>query len=386
MQGHTLKSVSSTTPAAMISRGVSADSSRTSIGQATSRPKLLMEGTALYPRLIRLAHAPGAPLLLSVITFDGPRGSGILFESRDDGATFTRVGEVGDSDTFGGQGLCCATLYELPCAVGELATGTLLWAASVGGDAGPQRRMSIRIWASHDTGRQWEPLATTTTAPNAGGLWEPEFAVSPDGELVLWFCDETASQRYSQRIVHQRSKDGRRWTAPVDTIALENTTARPGMPNVRPLPDGGWIMSYEVCGPDQLCRIYTRTFSDPRDTGPTTSLGSVVRAVDGTEPRHTPTLLIDDDGSILLGSQMLYQASDGAISRWNGTMALRHQASAAVDLWEVEPVPVTVENPWDNYCPNYSPSFARSRNGHLVHVTTRPSDSGPCQAWFGSHG
>src|SRR5690625_7950910 len=73
----------------------------------------------------------------------------------------------------------------------SLPEGTLLWSASVGQDEGEDRRMSIRIWASTDVGRSWERIAITAVAENEGGLWEPEVAVADDGELVLWFCDET---------------------------------------------------------------------------------------------------------------------------------------------------------------------------------------------------
>ncbi|WP_087486204.1 sialidase family protein [Brachybacterium massiliense] len=351
-------------------------------------PQLLMESTGIYPRVIRLAHQGQADdrLLASVVSFDGPSGFGAIWESTDGGETFSRVGTVSDEATAGGEGICCATLFELPRDVGELTAGTLLWSASVGADA-PQRRMSTRIWASTDLGRSWQRLSIPAVAENEGGLWEPEFAVTDDGTLVLWFCDETDGERHSQKIVQQTSRDGITWTAPEPVIELEDPSARPGMPNVRRLPTGRWAMSYEICGPHDLCRIHMRTSDDPRSWGSPTSRDPVIRAADGTEPRHTPTLLVDADGSVLLGAQMHYTAQ-GELSAGNGQVALRaHDSSLEGDIrWVTEPVPVPVEDPWDHYCPNYSPTFTRTHTGYLLEITSAPTDEGACRPWYGSLG
>ncbi|MFE5774400.1 sialidase family protein [Brachybacterium sp. NPDC056505] len=359
-------------------------------GAADQAPRLLQDGIGLYPRAIRLAHQGEADdrLLASVVTFegaDGAEGSGAIFESTDGGATFAQVGKVFDEATQGGEGICCATLYELPRAIGDLPEGTLLWSASVGADA-PERRMTIRVWASTDLGRSWERLAITHAAANTGGLWEPEFATTDDGMLVLLYCDETDAERHSQKIVLQTSTDALNWTDPVPVIELEDPTSRPGMPNVRRLPDGRWAMTYEVCGPSptDACRLFVRTADDPRDWGPVTARDAAIVADDGTEPRHTPTLTLDADGSVILGSQMHYTV-DGAISPKNGQVLLRARNSALTgDIsWSTEPAPVPVEDSDDSPCPNYSPTFVRTSTGRLLEITTAPGADG-CRAWYGS--
>ncbi|PMC74512.1 sialidase family protein [Brachybacterium sp. UMB0905] len=351
-------------------------------------PQLLHDGVGLYPRVLRLTRQddPTERLLASIVTFEGPSGSGAIWESTDGGASFTQVGSVFDDATAGGEGLCCATLFELPRAVGEMPAGTLLWAASVGQDR-PERRMSIRIWASTDVGRSWEQIAISHVAENEGGLWEPEFAVADDGTLVMWFCDETDGENHSQKIVQQTSTNGLTWTDPEPVIELEDPSARPGMPNVRRLRTGAWAMSYEVCGPKDFCRTFVRTTDDPRHWGDPTARDAVIRAADGTEPRHTPTLLVDEDGSVLLGSQMHYM-DDGGLSPLNGQVVLRTNSRSLQGRirWVTEPAPVPVEDPWDNYCPNYSPTFVRTKTGHLLEITTAPGEDELCRAWFGSLG
>lgn len=357
-------------------------------GPEDRAPQLLHDGTGLYPRVIRLAHQGAADdrLLASVVSFDGPSGYGGIWESTDGGATFARVGTVSDEALDAGEGLCCATLYELPRAVGDLPEGTLLWSASVGADL-PDRRMSIRIWASTDLGRTWDRIAITAVAENEGGLWEPEFALTDDDVLVLWYCDETDGEKHSQKIVQQTSVDGLTWTDPVPTIELADPSARPGMPNVRRLRTGSWAMSYEICGPEDLCRTYVRTAADPRDWGPVTARDPLIRAADGTEPRHTPTLTIDADGSVVLGAQMHYTA-DGELSAQNGQVVLRTQNRALQGRirWVTEPAPVPVQDPWNNYCPNYSPTLVRTDTGHLLEITTAPTEEGVCRPWYGSLG
>jgi hypothetical protein len=247
--------------------------------------------------------------------------------------------------------------------------------------------MSIRLFASTDIGRTWEPVAITHTADNRGGLWEPEFATCDDGTLVQFFCDETDGENHSQKIVSQTSEDGVTWSDPLPVIELEDPGARPGMPNVRRLADGRWAMSYEVCGPSDLCRVYVRTDDDPRDWGAVTARGERVTATDGTEPRHTPTLTLDEDGSMLLASQMHFDAA-GEVAEANGQIAVRTTNSVLTGevTWTSEPVPVPVANPDDSPCPNYSPTFVRTADGTLLEITTAPDENGECKAQYGSLG
>ncbi|MEU4361211.1 exo-alpha-sialidase [Promicromonospora sp. NPDC023987] len=347
----------------------------------------LMDGPALYPRVIRLEHSGEAngTIIASAVTFAGGAGHGAIFSSTDDGRTFDRIGTV--SDPGAAEGLCCSTLYELPQRVGDLAAGTLLWSASVGQEADPAtRRMTLPIWASKDQGRTWEYVSTAATAAGTKGLWEPEFTVSPDGDLVLYVSDENQQPTHSQTIVQATSPDGVSWSPLENVVAAQDPALRPGMPVVRRLPSGTYLMSYEICGPGQDCRHLTRRSPDGVSWGPADHLGNPVRTVDGTHFRHAPTISWYNDGTgdgRLLGvGQMLYGA-DGTVQPGNGSTIMTNDA-APESPWSTADAPVRIFEPWNNYCPNYSSSLlAMPERDELLELATGyDAEGGTCTTYF----
>ncbi|HEY6738214.1 MAG TPA: sialidase family protein, partial [Actinopolymorphaceae bacterium] len=285
--------------------------------QATGR--LLRDGTGLYPRVIRLEHngAANGRVLAGVVSFVGEAdGIGAIYESTDDGATFTHVGTVADPEAARGQGLCCATLFELPRQIGTMPAGTLLWAASVGAS---DRPMSLRIWKSQDLGRTWSYLSACATAPNTGGLWEPEFSVAGDGHLVCHYADET-DPTHSQKLMRVRSSDGTTWVDRVPTVASPTFGHRPGMPVVRALPNGEYVMTYEVCGlgGQYDCVVHIRRSPDGWSWGTSSWIGSRPETVDGKYFTHTPTIAwgpsaSNGNGRLMLIGQIL-QNRDGSVA------------------------------------------------------------------------
>ncbi|HEY9294206.1 MAG TPA: sialidase family protein [Microlunatus sp.] len=353
-------------------------------GSATNGTRL-MPGVALYPRVLRLQHSGTANgrIVASVVTFGDSGGIGAILESRDNGRSFDRIGSI--TDPGAAQGLCCSTLYELPRPVADLPAGTLLWAASVGQGAGDQRRMTAPVWASRDHGQTWQQLATALTAANARGLWEPEFAVSRDGRLVLYISDETQQPTHSQTLIEAISADGRTWSTPRNVVAAADPDLRPGMPVVRRLPNGTYLMSYEICGPGQDCRQRVRRSADGIDWGDPTDLGRLVATRDGRHFRHAPTVSWYDDGSgggaLLSVGQMLYDRA-GAVAAGNGSTILS-TSSAPEGRWTSAPAPVAIADPYDNYCPNYSSSLLpMPERSALLELATGYDADGVCTTYF----
>ncbi|MFD7816082.1 RICIN domain-containing protein [Streptomyces sp. NPDC059785] len=348
----------------------------------------LGDGTGLYPRAIRLAHNGSANgrVIASVVSFSGNNGIGAIYESTNDGASFSRVGGVSDPESASGQGLCCTTLFELPRQVGSLPAGTLLWASSAGQDE-TDRRMSLRIWRSNDVGRTWSYLSACATATTTGGLWEPEFSVASDGALVCHYSDETDSA-HSQKLVAVRSYDGVTWQGKHDTVASTLSTDRPGMPVVRQLPNGTYFMSYEICTPSgqYQCVVHYRTSADGWNWGDATSLGYRPETVDGKYFRAAPTIAWAPapDGSpngriLLIGQRLLNK--DGSVASDSGHTILANTENGSGPWYEIES-PVNVPSPEINYCPNYSSPLLPSADGTKVLEIATDYDGTVCRPYF----
>ncbi|MET7929579.1 sialidase family protein [Streptomyces sp. NPDC005349] len=352
---------------------------------ATGTP--LRNDTGLYPRAIRLAHngAADGRILASVVTFSGNNGLGSIHESTDGGASFRQVGTVTDPEASGGQGLCCSTLFELPQQVGNLPAGTLLWSASVGQDE-PGRHMAIRIFKSSDVGRTWSYLSTVATAPNDRGLWEPEFSIDSQGNLVCHYSDETDAA-HSQKLVAARSSDGVTWTGHHNTVASNLASDRPGMAVVRKLPSGTYFMSYEICAAagQFACVVHWRTSPDGWNWGDPAHLGFRPETADGKYFKHAPNLAWSPEpgnpnGKLLLIGQEMYNA-DGTKAAGSGR-TIWSNANNGNGPWRELSAPVAVSSTTVDYCPNYSSSLLPSSDGSQVLEIATDYDAGVCKPYF----
>lgn len=354
---------------------------------ATGTP--LRAGVGLYPRVIRLQHSGAANgrILAGVVTFAGSSGQGAVYESSDDGATFRQVGTVAPPAAANGLGLCCASMLELPQQVGDLPAGTLLWTASAGAEAS-DRRMSLPVWRSADTGRTWTYLSSCAVAPNTGGLWEPELSIDAAGRLACYFSDETGQPAHSQVIRRVVSVDGRTWSAPASVVAGTSGALRPGMPTVRRLPGGNYVMVYEICSTDGSygCAAYLRTSADGAQWGAPGDLGIKITTVDGRYVAHAPTVSWLDDGTangrLLVVGQLLFRA-DGTLAPGNGRTVLVNTENGVGGWYEV-PAPVSVPDAYANYCPNYSSALLPTRDAQRVlEIATAYAADGTCTAYVG---
>ena len=354
---------------------------------------LLRDSVGLYPRVIQLAHgktesegagdAANGRILASVVTFEGGDGLGAIYESTDGGKSFAQVGTVADPKAAGGRGLCCATLYEVPQQVGETQAGTLLWAASVGQDSGSARRMALRVWQSTDVGRSWRYLSSCAAAPNSGGLWEPEFSVDKKGRLVCHFADETEQPRYNQLLAKVVSEDGgKTWGEKKYTVAASNAGYRPGMPIVRRLPNGRFLMTYEICAlPGQYnCAVFYRRSQNGDDWGNPAELGTRIASNTGAYFTHAPTFTVSLDGKLLLVGQLLNN-EDGSLAEGSGQTLMVNLANGEGSWFEV-PAPAKVPEAFNNYCPNYSSPLLPLGGGKRVLELASDYEGGPCKTFY----
>ncbi|WP_129664116.1 sialidase family protein [Phytoactinopolyspora endophytica] len=355
-----------------------------------AEPDLLTDQVSMYPRGVRLQHqdddAVNDTIVASVTTFTDRGGEAAIFSSDDDGRSFEPIASVPVSERNGQEGLCCGTLYELPQQVGELPEGTLLYSASVGQNAGSERRMDLDIWQSQDAGHTWSYLSACASAPNSGGLWEPEFSIDAQGRLVCHYADETDALDGTQRLVRVVSDDGVQWGERSYTVQSKSGATRPGMPIVRTLPDGSYVMVFEVCGtPGQYdCAVYSRHSDDGWDWGDPDEHGDVITSVQGRYFSHAPTVTWVEDGTpqgTLLVIGQLLQEADGSIADGNGsTIFVQRNGSSG---WLEIAAPIEIPDAYNHWCPNYSSSLIPLANGRdFVELASDLGDDGVCRTWF----
>jgi hypothetical protein len=224
---------------------------------------------ALSPRAIQLKHN-GVNNDKMYATFE-QTSNGIpvfpVYESVDNGVTWTQVGSVQDTQNGWGM-LNCPELFELPQAIGNMPAGTMIIAGnSVPSDLSVTK---MELYKSNDLGRTWTYVDTIATGGyhDMGGdpIWEPFFMVH-NNKLIVYYSDER-DPAYAQKLVHQTTTDGVNWGPVVDDVALTNSTLRPGMMTVAKMGNGNFAMTYEM---PQLSGApdYLKVTSDPESWNPT---------------------------------------------------------------------------------------------------------------------
>ena len=213
-----------------------------------SPPSYTTPGT-LYARTL---HLPDHSLLATWENYspEPPPVAFPIYRSTDYGLTWSQIAWV--NDTQYSYGLRYQPfLYLLPRDFGRWKAGSVLLA----GSAIPTDLSSthIELYASEDGGMGWEFVSHIASGGKAvpdNGLtpvWEP-FLMLYGGVLVCYYSDQR-DPAHGQKLVHQVSSDGVSWGDVVDDVAYEEYTARPGMPVVSQMGEGGeWIMTYEYGG------------------------------------------------------------------------------------------------------------------------------------------
>ena len=232
-----------------------------------------------------------------------------IFESTNEGETWTKVGDV--KDTHKGVGMRWEPhLYELPQAIGNMPAGTLLCAGLVL----PYDRSfcEIDLYKSSDAGRKWTYVSTIAEGkaayPGNDPVWEP-FLMVANNRLICYYSDERDTA-HSQKLVHQTTTDGIHWSSVVNDVALSDSRQRPGMAVVTKMPDGNYIMTYEIIG--NPGGAFYKISSDPESWN---------QADAGTcfDPSGSGPYCVNLNGTILLssgGNNKLYTNQNNGIGSW----------------------------------------------------------------------
>ncbi|MFS2002784.1 extracellular solute-binding protein [Duganella sp. CT11-25] len=354
-----------------------------------------------YPRLIRQTHHSDAALngrlVASMTATEDGQPAAAIYASEDQGKSFKRIGAIVDPEfAKGPKGRCCGGLYELPVRIGALPAGTLLYSLSVG-----ESRLGVpmenRIYRSDDGGRNWSYLSLCGTGripknQQTSGIWEPEFAIAKSGELVCYYSDETLAG-HSQVLVRVTSRDGVKWSAPKVIVAGDDPKARPGMPIVRQLPNGSYLMSYENCYLGPLdCALRIKRSPDGLDWGAPNDPGMRPETASGQFFRHAPTFTWmpvagKPDGMVVAIGQILVDRNGRPEPRGNGKTMFVNDSPDVSGPWRAVPSPIALQKPvvLSNGCQNYSTPLLPSADGKsLAMLQSDGAENPTCRTRFGS--
>lgn len=350
------------------------------------------DGTAGYPRAIRLEHTSGQDDTV-LATFArsgvGPVGTLPVYRSTDGGANWSPLSEI--TSNTPGWDIEAPTLFEVPRNIPGLDEGDIL-AAGTAWDVGDYTNQKVEVFRSSDGGTSWQFLSNCTSTsglPNTWGhgIWEPTFLVADDDTLACFISDErpAGSPTNNQRIGHYTSIDGgQTWSSTLtdDVVFPDDALARPGMQTFAHLPDGRVAMSYEMCrdatDADHACEVYVKFSSDGLDWGALGSAGTLVQTSDARELLHTPYISWQPgggpNGTLLISGQRVVSGPTGnkTVLAESGSVIFANRDLGAGDWFEIAS-PVEVD-PTGGYgqgaasCPGYStPAVPLSDGSRFVY-------------------
>ncbi|MBA2718666.1 MAG: exo-alpha-sialidase [Chloroflexi bacterium] len=307
-----------------------------------------------------------------------------LYRSDDDGQTWSDLPILADARH--GWQLYQPALLELPISIGDganiLPAGTILLSALALGPA-PHGLPSpfgaeLEVYASADLGATWTYISPCDSIPDSiqvfgAGLWEPTLSLDRANRLICFFSDERFGKstggpdgtgHVSQSISHRVSADGgRTWGSEVFDVAVGDGTQRPGMPQVIRLPDGMFMMVYEVCGqPD--CQVRFRMSADGAGWGAETDLGTSIASSDGMQPGHTPYVTWSPAGGpngVLFVSSMHVSNGYGAKQPESGRVIFTN-TNLGRGTWTRVAAPLTIGF-GTGECPGWRQALEVSRSG-----------------------
>lgn len=253
---------------------------------------------AMYPRVLKIQHHAGAEgnLLATFEHYMHREPSFPIYRSTDHGETWHLFSEVEDTQNKWGMRYQ-PHLFELPQQVGEFPAGTIFCS----GNSIPADRSAteLLVFYSTDGGKSWTFLSSIIKGgraiyPNTGEtpVWEPFLGLDSSGRLVAYYSDERYyDDKYDQLLAHKVSEDGgRTWGEEVFDVAVPDGKTRPGMTVVTHLPNGKYMMVFEIVGVEGI-PIHYKLSDDGINWGDPADLGTRIQNKEGHFLKSTPYVI-----------------------------------------------------------------------------------------------
>jgi hypothetical protein len=344
--------------------------------------KKLADGQA-YVTLVQLKHQPNsADNGRVLIAFEESGIKGIpLYESRDEGSSWQPAGHATDPVRADQPGRCNMHwqphLMELPRRVRDLPAGAIMLSASAvcNDERGRVAEQHLRLYSSTDQGRTWNYISQIIEGTVDKPVWEPNLRLLDDDRLVTYYSSEQhKAEGFNQLLAYKVSSDGgRTWGPEIPNVAMSGGVERPGMAIVDRLPDGRYVLSYElVNGPNVDHMVYVKFSKDGLDWGKPSDRGVSVRTLGGQYAASTPTITWfpagGPKGVLVVASRNGSEGGDpaGHAFYWN-------RNGGEGPWWEV-PAPVKKR---PNSRAGWTQAVMMRRDGSFLHLTSSGSPEAP---------
>lgn len=251
---------------------------------------------AMYTRVMQIKHYEGSKgtLLATFEHYMQREPSFPIYRSTDHGETWHLYSEVEDTHNEWGMRYQ-PHLFELPQQVDEFPAGTIFCA----GNSIPDDRSAteLLLYYSTDGGKSWEFLSSIVKGGRAiydpelaeTPVWEPFLGLDSSGRLVAYYSDERYhDDGYNQLLAHKVSEDGgRTWGDDVFDVAVPDGKTRPGMSVITRLPNGKYMLVFELVGVEGI-PVHYKISDDGLDWGDPEDIGTRIENKEGHFLRSTP--------------------------------------------------------------------------------------------------
>lgn len=339
--------------------------------------------TPHFPSIIELQHQPdeknNGKLIAAMSVIDSKPTLAYITESNDGGKTWkllARPEETRKPKT--GWAGSMAHIYELPEQIGNMPAGTLIYSSNA---VNYERSSHIGVWKSTDCGKTWKEISIVASGGGTKeGVWEP-YMIAHEGYLYCFYSDDSY-QKYDQRIVYKRSKDGITWEGAVSVCAFDDFIDRPGMPVITKMGNGEFFLVYEYVLEGHPSNIYYKTTKDITEWDPSDP-GTPVVAKSGDKtfsPAAGPSCVWTPAGGTSGTLFVTGQYQNGGVPQNSVFISLDYGKT-----WDIveNPLPYT---PYSGYVTDtmagYRPIMVLGSDSSVIHyinTTNTPEDKGIVQ-------
>ena len=254
-----------------------------------------------YPSITQLCHQPKAEdngKLIATMSATSANGDNTtvacVMMSSDDGKTWSCIARPQEKLIKGLSSVgSMAHIYELPAKVGDMPAGTLLYSYNSVDYNKTSGKSILAVWRSFDCGYTWDEYVIIDEAGGLEeGIWEPFMTYCEEDGYLYCFYSDDSDPDHDQKVVYKRSKDGVNWEGeggkigtgsgkdvePVDVVAINDFSYRPGMPVITKMGNGEYFIVYELV--TGTAPIYYKKTKDLSDWGDPNHEGYCIK-VDG---------------------------------------------------------------------------------------------------------